>query len=162
MKTTWKIVFAFFLLLPLAGCEEECNSPSGSNPASDPAAPEPIKICYKDRLTGEPIPINQDTIMVKGTAQNGELVGAWMETRYLTVDNGVPRFPALFIYDQSYRRVAIRNYYIEFPSVTDTLRIETDNFNAGDCDELKTYRFYYNDRLVFTSEDPTEPFFVEK
>ena len=39
MKTTWKIVFALFLLLPLAGCEEEERKPDCEEEEATPTTP---------------------------------------------------------------------------------------------------------------------------
>ena len=152
MKTTWKIVLAFFLLLPLAGCEEDCTE-SNTSPANSAEQLEPITFGYLDRLTGDYIPLSEDTIVVKAGSIDRGLFGV------VYVVGEV----AIAIHNENYLRAPFyEEYYIEFSGTRlDTLRVETESLNVGDCDELRNYRFYYNGRLVFTSDDPTEPFFVE-
>ena len=163
MKTTWKIVFALLLLLPLAGCEEDCTE-SNTSPANSAEQPEPIKFGYLDRLTGDYIPLSEDTIAVKAGSIDRGLFGVVYGVGSVILRTGAEPIPSILIYNENYRRDPFyEEYYIEFSGTRlDTLRVETESLNVGDCDELRSYRFYYNGRLVFTSDDPTELFFVEK
>ena len=166
MKTTWKIVFAFFLLLPLAGCEEECHD-GGSSPTADSPSFEPIGFWYKSPTTGQPYRLNDREVIVYGAIPDGTLISIKTE-----IINDIGGFfeggpgdegDIIFINSRSTVSRSVVQYYIEFNGVlTDTLRIENERFNQGDCDEDGVFNFYYNDRFVFGAERYFDIFFIEK
>ena len=163
MKTTWKIVFAFFLLLPLAGCEEECNSVNEE--VSDPAVSEPIRFWYRD-AQGSMITIDQEKFKVTAISDGVEYELEYMVRRGYDVpdapegDAGVIMIRDNLELLKEHSSITYKIHYNE--TEVDYLRIEVEYFNLEDCDEGRLYTFFYNESQVSKSNDISELFVIDK
>ncbi|MEM6299724.1 MAG: hypothetical protein AAF740_13630 [Bacteroidota bacterium] len=168
MKNSWKILFTFWLLLPLAACEEDCGGGVGG-PADDSPSVAPISFWYIDPINKEPIEIDTEVIVyAEGRGDSLFVINSFSGGAVYTNDGGL--FPAgtyaytVGIYSNAHMFRDVYYYYLEFGlgGDIDTLRVENARFNQGDCDENNQFDFYYNDRFVFSSDKYWDIFPVEK
>ena len=165
MKTTWKIVFAFFLLLPLAGCEEECNSVNEE--VSDPAVSEPIRFWYRD-IQGDPISINPDNFDFFLTYRGEEFPAHFSVIKDEPILSWSPSHGGDIILLEYASDILFQdrevNYIIRnrVKDEEDKLIIELNTYNVGDCDEEQIFTFFYNGIEVLKTSHIEQIFAVDK